>query len=178
MSKTNSFNLNKLFKKISDYLKIGHELDGEDDNSVTVNSKKSQKSQKGAGCGYKHQQIGGACTLCGAEGVTKATCPLNPEAKNKKYADHNVGGKTVKSIKSVKSVKTVKSVKKSPTRKIPKRTVVARGCTPQTDAKYINRPSPPYPANECCGQIMRGNDGNMYISRPDKNNVCRWYKQK
>lgn len=42
--------------------------------------------------------------------------------------------------------------------------------------KYKTRKSPPYPANENCGKIMKGNDGNMYISKPNKNNVCSWKK--
>jgi hypothetical protein len=42
--------------------------------------------------------------------------------------------------------------------------------------KYKNRPSPPYPANEWCGERKKGNDGNMYISKSNKNNVCRWIK--
>jgi hypothetical protein len=42
--------------------------------------------------------------------------------------------------------------------------------------KYKNRKSPPYPANENCNKKMKGNDGNMYISKPNKNNVCSWKK--
>ena len=53
-----------------------------------------------------------------------------------------------------------------------------KGCVLQTQKKYTSRNSPPYPANECCKEIHQGNDGCMYESRPDKNNVCRWYKQK
>lgn len=184
----NQFDITKLtfadmYKKLADFLKIGHELDGEDDDILAKKTKAQKvkpqkvKPQKGAGCGSKHYQIGGACTLCGAEGVTKATCPLNPQAKNKKYDAHNVsaGVKVVK--KSPPSPRAVSSVAvvKTPKRKV---VSVSRGCNPQTDAKYVKRPSPPYPANECCGQVMQGNDGNMYVSRADKNNVCRWYKQK
>jgi len=40
--------------------------------------------------------------------------------------------------------------------------------------KYATRSSPPYPANEHCGQTKKGNDGKMYKSVPDKNGVCRW----
>lgn len=43
--------------------------------------------------------------------------------------------------------------------------------------KYKNRNSPPYPANEHCNEEMKGNDGNLYVSTPNKNNVCSW-KQK
>jgi hypothetical protein len=47
-----------------------------------------------------------------------------------------------------------------------------------TDEKYKNRPSPPYHANDCKGRIMKGNDGNEYISKKDKNNVYHWVKMK
>lgn len=40
--------------------------------------------------------------------------------------------------------------------------------------KYKSRPSPPLPARNYCNQIKVGNDGNMYISIPDKNGVCKW----
>lgn len=50
------------------------------------------------------------------------------------------------------------------------------GCVKQTTAKYAKRKSPPFPANECCGKRKKGNDGTMYVSVPDKNNVCRWKK--
>lgn len=46
----------------------------------------------------------------------------------------------------------------------------------KTLKKYKNRKSPPYPANENCNKKMIGNDGNYYISKPNKNNVCSWKK--
>jgi len=47
----------------------------------------------------------------------------------------------------------------------------------RTTQKYRTRNSPPYPANENCGKTMKGNDGNMYISKPNKNNICSWKKE-
>lgn len=46
----------------------------------------------------------------------------------------------------------------------------------KTLKKYKTRKSPPYPANKNCGKKMKGNDGNMYESEPNKNNVCSWKK--
>jgi len=46
----------------------------------------------------------------------------------------------------------------------------------QTLKKYTNRKSPPYPANENCNKKMKGNDGLLYISKPNKNNICSWKK--
>ena len=44
----------------------------------------------------------------------------------------------------------------------------------KTLKKYANRSSPPYPANKNCNKVMKGNDGSMYKSIPNKNNICRW----
>lgn len=52
------------------------------------------------------------------------------------------------------------------------------GCDEQFTAKYTNRQSPPYPANQCCGIVLRGNDGRLYFSKADKNNVCKWVLHK
>jgi hypothetical protein len=46
--------------------------------------------------------------------------------------------------------------------------------TRKIDKKYLTRDSPPYPANEHCGETKKGNDGNMYKSVPDKNKICKW----
>jgi hypothetical protein len=43
-------------------------------------------------------------------------------------------------------------------------------------AKKGPRPSPTVSATKNCGKKMRGNDGNMYVSKPNKNGVCRWVK--
>ena len=47
-------------------------------------------------------------------------------------------------------------------------------CQKSTLKKYKERPSPPYPANDCQGQKKKGNNGKMYKSVPDKNNVYKW----
>lgn len=38
-------------------------------------------------------------------------------------------------------------------------------CKKSLDKKYLSRPSPPYPANLCCGKVRKGNGGDKYISR-------------
>jgi hypothetical protein len=50
----------------------------------------------------------------------------------------------------------------------------SRGCVEQSTAKYVGRPSPAFPANECCNEIKEGNDGKMYISKRASNGVYRW----
>jgi hypothetical protein len=42
--------------------------------------------------------------------------------------------------------------------------------------KHLIRKSPYLSANANCGKTMTGNDGNPYISKADKNGVCRWQK--
>lgn len=72
--------------------------------------------------------------------------------------------------------KSVQKQEKSPKRaskkraKSPKR----RGCIEQFTKKYTSRPSPPYPANECCYSVKTGNDGHRYISEPNKKGICTW----
>jgi hypothetical protein len=44
----------------------------------------------------------------------------------------------------------------------------------RTKKKYASRNSPPYPANKNCGKTMKGNDGQMYKSIPNINNICSW----
>jgi hypothetical protein len=46
--------------------------------------------------------------------------------------------------------------------------------TKKLDKKYLTRDSPPYPANKHCGETMKGNNGKVYISMANKNNICRW----
>jgi predicted DNA-binding WGR domain protein len=49
------------------------------------------------------------------------------------------------------------------------------GCVPQTGIKkYMERPSPPYSAADCCGMIMKGNDNRDYISVKNVNGICTW----
>jgi hypothetical protein len=50
--------------------------------------------------------------------------------------------------------------------------------TMRTTKKYLSRPSPPYPANDCCGMKKVGNDGAKYVSRPNANGICSWKKYK
>ena len=48
-------------------------------------------------------------------------------------------------------------------------------CDVQRASKYTERPSPPFPANQCCGEVKRGNDGRMYKSeRVGAQKVCTW----
>lgn len=70
---------------------------------------------------YKYQHGGGNCSLCGAPGVTKTTCPFNPKAKNPRPGDHNTiplsqikGPKKPKKPKAPKKPKTKQPTKPKP----------------------------------------------------------------
>ncbi len=95
--------------------------------------------------------------------------------KSRKRRKSRKSRKRRKSRKSRKRRKSRKS-RKSRKRKSRKSKKVkqARGCNIQSGKKYVTRNSPPYPANECCGQRKAGNDGRMYVSKTDKNGVCHW----
>lgn len=47
-------------------------------------------------------------------------------------------------------------------------------CARRHEKKYVERPSPAFPANSCPGQKKRGNDGRLYASTPDRRGVHRW----
>lgn len=47
-------------------------------------------------------------------------------------------------------------------------------CKQSSLKKYRSRPGPPYPAQDCANEMKRGNDGQTYLSMPDKNGVFRW----
>lgn len=50
-------------------------------------------------------------------------------------------------------------------------------CKKKTTKKYSTRPSPPYPAGQCCiGSKRRGNSGSMYVVTSNVNRVKRWVK--
>ena len=40
--------------------------------------------------------------------------------------------------------------------------------------KYTSRKSPGLPANHHCGEVRRGNDGNLWESKMNKNGICAW----
>ena len=88
----------------------------------------------------------------------------------------------VKSLKrkspKVKSPRRKSPKVKSPRRKSPvkfKMSSIGR-CEPSDLKKYINRGSPPYPAQNCRNHKKVGNDGHLYSSDPDKNGIYKWKK--
>jgi hypothetical protein len=59
----------------------------------------------------------------------------------------------------------------------PKKKKAEKKCEKQNEPKYLHRDSPPFPANACpLGQIKEGNDGEMWITKANKNGVKRWVR--
>lgn len=56
----------------------------------------------------------------------------------------------------------------------PVQSKAVKSCTEQRTKKYTERPSPPYPANECKKRTMQGNDGKDYISTITKPGYYKW----
>ena len=52
----------------------------------------------------------------------------------------------------------------------------AKSCEKSNLKKYVNRPGPPYPAQNCKNHVKKGNDGNKYKSTSDKNGIYKWKK--
>ena len=56
---------------------------------------------------------------------------------------------------------------------------MTRHGTPAEQRKYASRPSPPFPANACCGQRMQTGDGQWWVSeKRGKSKACSWYPEK
>ena len=79
-----------------------------------------------------------------------------------------------KSQKRRKPSKTQKK-RKSPRKSSPRKSSPGR-CDISSLKKYINRPGPPYPAQNCRNHLKIGNDGEYYKSKPNKRGIYRWVK--
>jgi hypothetical protein len=105
-------------------------------------------------------------------------CPvgkiINPITGNCIKSDGKVGKSLLSAKKSSK--KSVRNSSKKSSKKKP----AAKSCIRQTTAKYhkTTRKSPPYPANQCHGKSLYGNDGNMYVSVSNVNGIYTWRLKK
>jgi hypothetical protein len=88
------------------------------------------------------------------------------KSNKSKSRKSNKRGRRKALIRSRTRVRKIERVKRS-----------ARGCSRQSTSKYSSRKSPPFPANNCCGSIKKGNDGNKYRSKRASNGICRWVKE-
>ena len=75
--------------------------------------------------------------------------------------------------RQLKQVPQARQLKQSP-QAAQKKEIKGKNCVVQTQKKYTTRPSPAYPANECCGEIMLGNNGRLWKSISNVKGVCAW----
>ena len=118
----------------------------------------------------KRQEVVSQSNYKNSKSKTKNSKPKNkkskPKSKNSKPKNKNSKSKN-KNSKSKNKNSKAKNKKVQP----------KRGCTRQSYKKYLSRNSPPYPANECCGRVIVGNDGSLYKSKKCGEH-CRWVKVK
>jgi hypothetical protein len=103
----------------------------------------------------------------------KAKSKSKKKVKSKSKSKKKVKAKSKKVKKASKSKKVKKASKSKSANKV-KKASKSRGCVRQFSKKYTSRKSPPYPANECCGMVKRGNNGLDWLSKRASNGVCRW----
>jgi hypothetical protein len=103
-----------------------------------------------------------------------------PRKKSKKKQARKSTSSTKKRKNKSKSSKKSKSKSKMTPKQMkklfeaglhPKR---PKSCRKQFSKKYTSRKSPPYPANECCGHYITGNNGQEWVSKRASNGVCKW----
>ena len=81
---------------------------------------------------YFSQSGGASCSLCGAPGVTKVTCPFNPNVKKSQPSKHNK-----KALGKKSPAKKESSVKKSPSKKSPVKKNILKAYEDDSDYGYI-----------------------------------------
>jgi len=82
--------------------------------------------------------------------------------------------KTPSPVKKASPVKNKAVKKSSPVKNVAVAATAATGCVKQTQKKYLDRPSPPYSAADCCGMTLAGNDGKLYTSVANAKGICAW----
>ena len=89
----------------------------------------------------------------------------------------NSSGKTVRNFFG-KTVRNSFGVRKtsSPERFVKSKPgcQVCEKCKPDMAAKYSKRPAPSCHADDCRNMFKEGNDGRIYISKPDKRGIYKW----
>ena len=103
---------------------------------------------------------------------------LDKKSKGKSPSKSKVKAPRKSKVKAPRKSK-VKLPRKSKVKSPSKSNVESQlknNCIISTKNKYLNRPSPPYPAQNCKNKYKLGNDSFIYQSLPDKNNIYKWKK--
>ena len=112
------------------------------------------------------------CKKFGLDKKSKRKSPMKSPKKSPMKSKRKSPKKSPKKSK-VKSLR--KSKEKSPS-KSNVESQLKNNCIISKKNKYLNRPSPPYPAQNCKNKYKLGNDSFIYQSLPDKNNIYKWKK--
>ena len=83
-----------------------------------------------------------------------------------------------KSHRKSRTKNNKKSPRRSKSKKSPRisKSKSIKPCVKSTNSKYLNRPGPPFPAQDCKKLVRMGNDTLFYASRKDKNGIYHWKK--
>ena len=105
------------------------------------------------------------------------------KSKSRKKVKKTAGSKSRKKVKktSKRSQSAMMKIKRNEKKisamfKLGRHPRRPKSCSRQYSKIYTSRKSPPYPANECCGHYILGNDDKSYVSKMASNGVCKWVR--
>jgi len=136
------------------------------------------KKWKGKGC-YNPWAI---CTkLVGRKSKRKSRSKTTKRKSKRKSKSKSTKRKSKRKSKSKSKTtkrksKSKRKSKRKSARKSKSSSKSSRRCEKSYLKKYISRPGPPYPAQDCKNKTKSGNDGEVYRSSPNKNGIFTWKK--
>ena len=106
--------------------------------------------------------------------IEQSTPVYDKYAEWRSLPDPELGGGARKVVKSRSARKLSKSSRKLCKTKSKKSKSKKYSPSMLKWKKYTSRKSPGLPANHHCGEVRRGNDGNLWESKMNKNGICAW----
>ena len=106
--------------------------------------------------------------------IEQSTTVYDKYAEWRSLPDPELGGGARKVVKSRSARKLSKSSRKLCKTKSKKSKSKKYSPSMLKWKKYTSRKSPGLPANHHCGEVRRGNDGNLWESKMNKNGICAW----
>ena len=109
--------------------------------------------------------------------IEQSTPVYDKYAEWRSLPNPELGGgarKVVKSRSARKLSKSSRKLSKTPSQKSKKSKSKKYSPSMLKWKKYTSRKSPGLPANHHCGEVRRGNDGNLWESKMNKNGICAW----
>ena len=106
--------------------------------------------------------------------IEQSTTVYDKYAEWRSLPNPELGGGARKVVKSRSARKLSKSSRKLSKTKSKKSKSKKYSPSMLKWKKYTSRKSPGLPANHHCGEVRRGNDGNLWESKMNKNGICAW----